>query len=221
MRTLAFDSTRPILTVGAADGTRALGRKDSPADRNRGNILDQLIDALLVEVGWSRSDVEGIGLTTGPGSLTATRLGWATAAGWAQAAGIPIAGWTVPDVHRRSLTKESLSATCCIHYRGDTFLLYNLGRAGAPPAVVHLTGDAYASNPPGFLTGPGIIGYRESWVSYCGPQSRVATESDAIIGGDTLAIWAAEDLLKGISLSLMNSPLEYGLPPDFKKLPVA
>jgi hypothetical protein len=218
MRVLAFDTTGPILTAGAADGVCVLGRKDSRADRNRGNLLDQLIDALLSDVGWSRSDVEGIGLTTGPGSLTANRLGWATAAGWAQAAGIPLAGWTVPEVHRRHLGKDLAGATCCIHYRGDTFLLYDLERIGSAPAVVHLAGDAYASTPPSFLTGPGIIGHRESWVSYCGPQTRVASESSAFIGGDTLALWAAEDLLNTKSLSLVNSPLEYGLPPDFKKL---
>ncbi len=218
MRTLAFDTTGPALTVGVAQDLRAIGRKDSVADRNRGNVLDQLIDALLSEVGWSRSDVEGIGLTTGPGSLTATRLGWATAAGWAQSAGIPLIGWTVPDAHRRSLTESASGAMCCIHYRGDTFLIYDLSRSGTAPAVVYLAGDAYASTPPAFVTGPGIIGHRDSWVAYCGPQTRVASEPSAIIGGDTLAIWAAEDLMKGISLELVNSPLEYGLPPDFKKL---
>ena len=62
MRTLAFDTTGPVLTVGAAHDTRSLGRRESRAQRHRGNLLDQLIDDLLEEIGWTRNNVEGLGL---------------------------------------------------------------------------------------------------------------------------------------------------------------
>ena len=218
MRILAFDTTGPILTVGAVHDARSIGRKDARAERGRGNLLDQIIDDLLGEIGWTRSDVEGLGLLTGPGSLTATRIGWATAAGWSQAADIPVTGWTVSGAHRRFLRDDALGAICCIHYRGDTFLLYDLYEPGGNPKTVYLTGDAYAGSPPRFLTGPGVIGRREPWLAYCGPQTRIADESEAVIGGDVLALWAEEDLSRGVSLPLTSSPLEYGLPPDFKKL---
>jgi hypothetical protein len=218
MRTIAFDSTGPIITVGAANGTCKLARRDAQADRNRGNILEQLIDNLLLEIGWHRRDVEGLGLLTGPGSLTATRLGWATAAGWAQASSIPVIGWTVPNAHRRLLGDEVTDSVCCVHYRADTFLLYDLEHSNGAAKTIQLTPDVYAGSPPRFLTGPGVVGRRESWLAYCGRQTRVASENTAVIGGDTLALWASEDLSRGISSPLTTSPLEYGLPPDFKKL---
>ena len=112
---------------------------------------------------------------------------------------------------------DAIGGVCCIHYRGDTFLLYDLECPEKSPQSIQLTPDAYAGNPPRFLTGPGIIGHRDIWHSYCGPRSSIAAESDAIVGGDTLALWTAEDLMRGTSVSLTNSPLEYGLPPDFKK----
>lgn len=218
MKTLAFDTTGPIISVGVAQDGNVQGRRDSAADRRRGNLVDQLIDNLLNEVGWTRADVGGLGLLTGPGSLTAMRLGWATAAGWAQAAGIPVAGWTVPAAHRRHLKEKSHGACCSIQYRGETFLLYDLDQPEGPPKAIELTLVARAASSPQFVTGPGIIGKSESWRHYFGSSTNIASESDAIIGGDTLALWAAEDLMQGTALSLNKSPLEYGLPPDFKKL---
>ena len=92
------------------------------------------------------------------------------------------------------------------------------GGDSASPKVVYLTPDAYAESPPGTLTGPGVINRRDLWMTYCGPTTRIVVEKDATIGGSTLALWAAQDLSRGLSLPLTRSPLEYGLPPDFKKL---
>jgi hypothetical protein len=108
-----------------------------------------------------------------------------------------------------------------VHYRGDAFLFYDLDAVGERPKIIHLSGNSYAATPPGLLTGPGVIGRREEWQTYCGPHTRVAEDSAAMIGGDVLALWAEESLLRGESLSLQSSPLVYGLPPDFKKLPSA
>lgn len=218
MKTLAFDSTGPILSVGGAQDSRPLARRDAPANRSRGNLLDELIDQVLRDIGWTRADVEGLGLLTGPGSLTAMRLGWASAAGWAQSAAIPIVGWTVPEAHSRNADVTGTGGACCIHYRGDTFLLYDISRPQQPPRVIQLSPDSYASPPPKFLTGPGVIGRRELWQGFCGPHTTIINDDNAIIGGDVLAAWAATDLARGRSLALTNSPLEYGLPPDFKKL---
>jgi len=218
MKTLAFDITSPIVTVGAAQDGKCLGLRDCKAERSKGNQLDQIVDQLLYEIGWRRNEIEGLGLITGPGSLTASRLGWATAAGWGQSMDIPVAGWTVFAAHRRHLPQSTTGAGCCVQYRGDTFLMYDLSDPNAPPQVVHLSTDSYAARPPRYLTGPGVIGRRETWMSYCGPETRIAVESEAIIGADTLALWAAEDFSLGLSLPLTRSPLDYGVSPDFKKL---
>lgn len=218
MKILAFDSTGPILSVGAASGGQPVARLDALVFRGQGSLLDRQIDLLLSGVGWPRSDVEGLALLTGPGSLTAMRIGWATATGWSQAAGIPIIGWTVPQVHARTLSGEASGAVCAIHYRANTFLLYDLARPDAPPAVIELNADSRSQRSPRQLTGPGILDRRAEWTAYCGPETEIVADSKAIVGADTLALWGEADLLQGKSLPLDMSPLDYGIPPDFKKI---
>ncbi len=218
MRTLAFDASGPIITVGTSENLHKVVRRDIRAERGRGNMLEQIIDEVLNSSKWSRGDIEGIGVVVGPGSLTAIRIAWATAAGWAQAKGSPVTGWSVPAIHRRKLGDRAHHAACCTHYRGDTFLLYNLAHIQLHPVPVRLNGEAATIKPPALLTGPGVIEHRAEWAAFFGPQTEIASDEEAIIGGDQLAVWAEVDLLHGHVLPISSSPLEYGLPPDFKKL---
>jgi tRNA threonylcarbamoyl adenosine modification protein YeaZ len=218
MRVLAFDTTGPILSVGAASDGKPLCRRDRMSVRGKGNLLDVLIEETLQCVNWSRPDVEGIALLTGPGSLTAIRIGWATAAGWAQAMRIPLVGWTVAAAHRRAWGEEARDVACCVHFRADTFLLYDLGMLESRPVIVKLEASADAHDPPRILTGPGLIGNRGRWEAYYNNATRIIDDADATIGADTLALWGEQDLLAGQGLEIHSSPLEYGLPPDFKKL---
>jgi tRNA threonylcarbamoyl adenosine modification protein YeaZ len=215
---LAFDTTGPIISVGAAVDSQPLHRRDQPSERSRGNLLDILIEEVLQAVDWRRTDIEGLALLTGPGSLTAIRIGWATAAGWAQAAQIPLIGWTVPAAHRRVWRKARKKVNCCVHYRGDAFLLYDLSKSHDDPNVVHLRESSGSENPPEVLTGPGVIGNRARWEGFYRGMTQIAKDSDATIGADTLALWGEEELRKGHLLSLDDSPLDYGLPPDFRKI---
>lgn len=218
MKILAFDSTGPILSVGAASAGQPVARLDTPVIRGQGSLLDRQIDLLLSDIGWSRSDVDGLALLTGPGSLTATRIGWATATGWSQAAGIPIIGWTVPQAHARNLSEMASGVVCAIHYRANTFLLYDLARPDAAPTVIELNADARSQKPPRQLTGPGILNRRADWMALFGAETEIVADSNAIVGADTLALWGEADLLQDESLPLDISPLDYGLPPDFKKI---
>ena len=232
MRVLAFDSTASILTVGIADSGKPLGRWDLSAERHRGNALDGLIDRALAEVGWRRAEVEGLALVTGPGSLTATRIGWATACGWALAGGIAITGWPAAEVHWRKwmqpdndvvafrdrITPET-AVFCMVHHRGQEFYCYQFDRnrpPGRPEAV--LLG---AWQPPAGclakLVGPGILGYRDRWVASVDSAVTVVPESEALVGGDRLALWGATEFSSGNCLEPDVSPLDYGLPPTFRK----
>ena len=218
MRVLAFDTTGPVISVGAAADSRPLWRLGRLSERGKGNLLDVMIEEALRHVGWSRGDVEGLALLTGPGSLTAIRIGWATAAGWAQAMGIPLTGWSVVSAHRRALSDEAKVASCCVHFRADTFLVYDLGATETRPTVVNLQAGSFSDNPPRLLTGPGVFGNRDRWAAYYKGATRIADDADAFIGADILAVWGELDLGAGQFLRFQDSPLDYGLPPDFKKI---
>lgn len=232
MLVLAFDSTASSLTLGLADGDKSIGRWDATPARHRGNALDVLIDRALADAGRRRSDVEGLALVTGPGSLTATRIGWATACGWALACGIPITGWSTAEVYWRKWMRQTRDGSafaqqitprtivfCVVHHRGDEFYVYQLEPAHPPdrPRTVIL-GDLH---PPADysarLVGPGVLGFRDRWVASLGSDDVVVPESEALVGGDCLALWGVEELTSGNRLSPDVSPLDYGLPPTFRK----
>ncbi len=218
MRVLAFDTTGPIISVGAAADSRSLWRLDRLSERGKGNLLDVMIEDVLRHVGWLRSDVEGLALLTGPGSLTATRIGWATATGWAQAMGIPLTGWSLASAHRRALGDDARAAACCVHFRADTFLVYDLGATETRPTAVNLQAGTFSEHPPKMLTGPGVFGNRDRWAAYYHGATRIVDDADAFIGADLLAIWGEVDLGAGHFLRVQDSLLDYGLPPDFKKI---
>jgi len=227
LKVLAFDTTGPILTVGIAQDGAALGRRDACAQRAKGNLLDELIDRALSEVGWSRTDVEGLALVTGPGSLTATRIGWATAAGWAQATAIPIAGWPTPVVHHRQWrvsgpqrAEESQTVFFLVHHRGDSFYCYRFShdRPPGPPTAVTLGQWLPVGTPPFRMIGPGLLGYRQRWLDAFGTQVELASDEDAVVGGGILAVWGEAELIAGRTLPVFESPLDYGLPPDFRRV---
>jgi hypothetical protein len=81
-----------------------------------------------------------------------------------------------------------------------------------------LKADTHPSKVPTILTGPGVIGNREDWSTYFGAETLIIPDDEAVVAADQLAIWAEADLLQGHSLPIGISPLEYGVPPDFKKL---
>jgi len=231
MRVLAFDMTARRITVGLAADGQALGRWDTEAGRGRSGAIDELVETALKDTGWSRGDIEGLALVTGPGSLTATRIGWAMVAGWALAANIPVSGWPAYAVQRkwwivqgevnRRFGKQAhdFTVACVIHHRGDEFYLYDLSTASvnSPPDNVVLGDWMPDGNTTCILVGSGIIGYRERWLESVGPDAIVVPEDDALVGGDVLATWAEKELASGHALNLLESPLDYGLPPQFRK----
>lgn len=225
MKTLAFDTTGPTITVGLAARGASVACLNAQSHRGKGNLLEGLITRALSAAHWSRRDIEAIGLITGPGSLTATRIGWAAATGWAQAAGIPITGWTQWEVqHRLWINKPSseFRPLCVIHYRGDTFLMLDLScfESGAKPSPIDINEWRSEVETPIILTGPGILGRRDRWQSRIRPNDRIAGDNEAFVRGDILAIWAEDAVGRGEVLTFESAPLDYGLPPDFKKLDV-
>lgn len=228
MIVLAFDSSAPVLTVGIAKDGRSLGRWDTPADRTRGGTLDALIESALREARLRRGDIEAIGLVTGPGSLTALRIGWATVTGWAITTGIPATGWSAAAVQKRRLGEDRTLAArasgkdvqCLVHHRGDEFYLYRLSQDTdiQKPSVVNRTAWPPVNAPGTFLLGPGLLHDYESWLRNLPDGAGVIQLEDAIVGGDRLAEWTEGDIRNRRTLDLTISPIDYGLPPAFRKV---
>jgi len=226
VKTLAYDCTGPILTIALADKGDICARLEQPASRTSGNQLEVMIGRVLADCGWTRRDVEGIGLILGPGSLTATRIGWATAAGWAQASGIPVAGWSVPAAQRRWLAESGAfdaghkSIFCLVRYRGETFCMYDLsGEPSNHPHPIQIgTWLPPVDSRPSLIVGPGAAQFRDTHAAQSLNGIRTVPDSESYIPGGMLALWTAQDITEGRTLPLADPPIDYGLPPDFRKL---
>lgn len=232
MLVLGFDCTAPRLTLGLAKGDRPIGRWEDTPQRHRGDALDGLIDRALTESGLDRSEIEGLALVAGPGSLTAMRIGWATACGWAKATGIPVTGWSAPEVQWRAWLERGSRLTqanepfhvdadvyCMVHHRGFEYYCYQLLSDKPPgrPVAVVLGEWRPAITRPAILIGPGLLTHPDQWAHLHGQNTTVFQADEALVGGDTLAQWGVENLIQGRRFDLSKSPLDYGLPPTFRK----
>jgi len=98
MRVLALDTTtaRGSLALLEEDEVRAEVRVASAAGHS-GWLLPGA-QTLLTSLGWSLADLDGLAVTTGPGSFTGARVGVATVQGLAAGAGTPCLGFSTLDV---------------------------------------------------------------------------------------------------------------------------
>src|SRR5262245_54221583 len=92
MRILGMETSGEICGVAIVDGEGLVGELRF---RHRMQLSERLlpgIEALREQVGISLGDLEGIAVSTGPGSFTGLRIGVTTAKTLAWALGVPVAG---------------------------------------------------------------------------------------------------------------------------------
>lgn len=92
MKLLAFDTSGPVMSVGAyRSGEELSSWFSEPTSRHSGALMPA-IERVLAEAKWKPSDLEGLAVGIGPGSFSGLRVGLATAKTMAYALGLEIAG---------------------------------------------------------------------------------------------------------------------------------
>ncbi|NJC86963.1 MAG: tRNA (adenosine(37)-N6)-threonylcarbamoyltransferase complex dimerization subunit type 1 TsaB [Desulfuromonas sp.] len=92
MKLLTIQTATPAGSVALSDGNRLLGELFLDVRRPHGEWLLGAVDRLLGAAGMTVNDLDGFGVTIGPGSFTGLRVGLATIKGLALATGKPVAG---------------------------------------------------------------------------------------------------------------------------------
>ncbi len=92
MKVLALNCASRTAGFAALDDGRIRGSLVLAEVLTRGDALAERIEGLLSDIGWRVRDVEGIGVTRGPGSFTGVRVGLATAQGLGFALDCPVFG---------------------------------------------------------------------------------------------------------------------------------
>ena len=92
MKLLTIQTATPAGSVALTVGERLLGELFLDSRQPAGSWLMGAVEQLLVSAAMTAQDLDGFGVTIGPGSFTGLRVGLATAKGLAMATGKPLAG---------------------------------------------------------------------------------------------------------------------------------
>lgn len=92
MKILALDSSSIVATAALIDGNKMIGEMTINHKKNHSQKLMPLIQKLLDEVEVKIQDVDGFGVSIGPGSFTGIRIGVSTAKALAQVGNKPLVG---------------------------------------------------------------------------------------------------------------------------------
>lgn len=89
---LTIQTATPAGSVALTNGDRLLGELFLDVRKPHGSWLLGAVDQLLDAAGLKLRELDGFGVTLGPGSFTGLRVGLATVKGLALATGLPVAG---------------------------------------------------------------------------------------------------------------------------------
>jgi tRNA threonylcarbamoyl adenosine modification protein YeaZ len=92
---LAFDTSAAHCAAALVCGPDVLGRRHEPMDRGQAERLLPMLEELMADAGAGWSDLDGIGVVTGPGNFTGVRLAVAAARGLALGLGVPAVGVSI------------------------------------------------------------------------------------------------------------------------------
>ncbi|MEM7644218.1 MAG: tRNA (adenosine(37)-N6)-threonylcarbamoyltransferase complex dimerization subunit type 1 TsaB [Pseudomonadota bacterium] len=97
--TLGFDSSAAHCAAALVSGGRILAHRVEPMARGQAERLMPLLEDILAEADAAWADLRAIGVGTGPGNFTGTRIAVAAARGLALSLGIPAEGVSLPDAY--------------------------------------------------------------------------------------------------------------------------
>jgi tRNA threonylcarbamoyladenosine biosynthesis protein TsaB len=139
---LAIETSTSRLKLGLSFGGDRLVKSDDEVERSHGQIIVRKISNLFSSAGLQPGDLNGIVVSTGPGSFTGLRIGLAAAKGMAVALKIPIVGVSLFELAAQVLRYEEHLVWVVLRVRRDEFLVgqvlhgtFDPGAVAAVPAA--------------------------------------------------------------------------------------
>ena len=202
MRLLFVDTCGAMAGVALGDGDRIVAETNLLLDRRLSARLIAVIGTLLDEAGIALTELDGIGVSRGPGSFTGVRIGMATVKGMALAAGLPVAAVSslallaagVP--YARHQVCALMDARKKEVYAG-IFRCDPLPVAIRPEAVIPPGRLLDEIREPTLFIGDGALAYRELIASRCGNLALFAPSSSSFPRGACGVALCREAFLRG------------------------
>jgi tRNA threonylcarbamoyladenosine biosynthesis protein TsaB len=107
---LAFDTSAAHCAAALLQGDRLIEARSEELGRGQAERLMPMLEEMLARAGLGWSDLDAIGVGTGPGNFTGVRLSVAAARGLALALGIPAIGVTSLEARAYGLPRPVLVA---------------------------------------------------------------------------------------------------------------
>jgi tRNA threonylcarbamoyladenosine biosynthesis protein TsaB len=211
LKVLAIDTSATACSAAVTDGTKILCECLLDIDGTLSGQLLGGIDRIMRDAGLRIDDLDGIGVSLGPGSFTGLRVGVATAKGLSLAAGKPVTGFSSLAMLAFNLPWSSYPVCPMLDARKNEVYTALYRCKELPEAILDDCVIAPASfldkiNEPTIFVGPGAIRYRELIESRLGEEAVFApcfcNQPRASAG----AVLAHKNLLEGktTSLPLLN-----------------
>lgn len=103
---LGIDTHGPWCAVALVQDDKTLAHVSKPMTKGQAEHLMPLIQTVLDDAGLEFTDLDGIGVCTGPGNFTGVRIAVSAARGLSLATGVPAIGFSTFDVMRAALNGE-------------------------------------------------------------------------------------------------------------------
>jgi tRNA threonylcarbamoyladenosine biosynthesis protein TsaB len=179
MKLLTVDTSTTVCSIALTDGDDLLAESLLATGSGATAWLGPAVERLLVDTGIPLNELDGFGVTIGPGSFTGLRVGIAFVKGLAMATGKPAAGFSSLELLARNLASAGLPVCPMLDARkGEVYTaLYDCREE---PRLIE---DACAIPPAAFLErltrptlflGDGALRYRELITARLGERAMLA-----------------------------------------------
>ena len=138
MRILALDTTFGACSVAVREGARLLAHRFERMERGHAEALAPMVDDVMRESEIAFSELDRLGITTGPGTFTGQRVGLAFMRGLRLALERPLIGITslrAMGEQARALTPCAVAAAIHDARRDEVYFEIVGDRPGAPKIV--------------------------------------------------------------------------------------
>lgn len=195
MKTLGIDVCTGYCAAAIIDGEAVRASMCEPMQRGHAERLAPMVAELLTASGLTPDDLDGVAVTTGPGSFTGARLGVSFARGLALAASIPAIGVSIFEVIAANAQDLCFIA---LHGKGEMISVqaFESGKPLMPPLSVPID-TAWRHVPAGPMT---LFGAKAEELRAASPELRergeigsgdISPEAVARLGAERLAAGAA------------------------------
>lgn len=218
---LGIDTATQIASVGITHGEEVLAEASNRATSNHTETLLPLITAVLAQARVSLPNIEGIGVSIGPGSFTGLRIALGTVKGLAYAAGQRVVG--VPTLEALAHTVSDWDGPICpildARKREVYAAMFQRSRNGElatvwPARVAPIASVLAQITTSCVVLGDGVETYGAVIRAYCGDQAQLLAFSTYHPRGAIVAKLAWRRLSRGDADDIATLVPSYVRPPE-------